>query len=140
MNEIEKTAMTDEKTMPSTDEKKLLSESRSTSLRSTAVSSSESENELSGRANSSCKLCCARATGSPMLLMTMPKSTSANWFILLKTSGTKSEHSTAATVQMTRSVTSAANARGTFHCRTCSAASRLTNGRPMTASTADTRI
>ena len=81
-----------------------------------------------------------RAMGSPMLLTTEAKSTVENWLILLKTSGTKSEQQSANRAQMTTSVTSAASQRGTRHPRTCSAARRLTSGRPMTASTAETRM
>jgi len=55
----------------------------------------------------------------------------------LKTSGTNSEHNVASTTQMTISVASAASQRGTFQPLICNAASRLTSGLPMTASTAE---
>ena len=55
MNETEKTEMTDEMTMPTIDEKTLLSDSKSTTCRSVRVSASGSEKELEGWAKSDCK-------------------------------------------------------------------------------------
>ena len=55
MNETEKTEMTDEITMPTIDEKTLLSDSKSTTCRSVRVSASGSEKELEGWAKSDCK-------------------------------------------------------------------------------------
>lgn len=113
MNETEKMAITDESTRLMTDEKIVLSELMSMICRRAAVSSSESEKVLSGREKSACKSCCIRAIGSPMLPTTAAKSTCANWFILLKTSGTNNEHSVARTTQITTRVASAASQRGT---------------------------
>ena len=81
-----------------------------------------------------------RATGSSMESMTAAKSMPDSCWILWKTSGTKSVHSTASTTQMTTSVTSAASQRGTCHPRMRIQAKRFTNGLPMTASTADTSM
>ena len=90
------------------------------------VSSSESEKVLSGSEKSTCKSCCIRAMGSPILPTTAAKSTWANWLILLKTSGTNSEHNVATTTQITARVASAASQRGTCHPLKCTPARRLT--------------
>lgn len=140
MNEMEKTAITDDKTTLMIDEKIVLSELMSMTCLRAEVSSSESEKVLSGSEKSTCKSCCIRAMGSPILPTTAAKSTWANWLILLKTSGTNSEHNVATTTQITARVASAASQRGTCHPLKCTPARRLTNGRPMTASTAETRM
>ena len=140
MNEIEKIAMTDESTTPTIDEKSALSESRSITCRSVCVSASESEKVLDGWAKSDCRYSWARDKGSSIDATTVAKSTCANWFSLLKTSGTKSEQSVAKTIQMTTSVQRAASQRGMRQPRISIPVRRLTSGRPMTASTAETRM
>ena len=56
------------------------------------------------------------------------------------TSGTKSPHITAKTIQITSSVTSAPHQRGTRHRPIRPRDIRATSGRPIMASTAETRM